>query len=137
MNPIWRDGGFGPVLSDVDGAYVYAFSYFGPDDYASDTEADEFYDGPNVVALDRGDGSVRWRTTLGDSAKVFAPTVVDDDHLYAYRWFDDGPTFHVLDKTDGSEVDTVDAGERADPGDFAVSNGALFQSRRHSVRCFR
>lgn len=86
------------------------------------------YRGPNLFALDRTDGSVQWETTLGDSAKVFAPTVVDETHLYALRRpADSEPALDVVRKSDGTVVDTLTGG--FDPEQwFAVADGEVYQS---------
>jgi hypothetical protein len=86
------------------------------------------YRGPNLFALDRGDGSVQWETTLGDSAKVFVPTAVDETHLYALRRpVDSEPELDVVEKADGTVVDTLTSGFEPEQW-LAVADGEVYQS---------
>jgi outer membrane protein assembly factor BamB len=61
-----------------------AFEIAGRDQERRERLEEELYRGPNVVALDRTDGSVVWETTVGPQARVFLPLVAGPDHLYAH-----------------------------------------------------
>jgi outer membrane protein assembly factor BamB len=94
------------------------------------------YRGPNLFALDRTDGSVQWETTLGDSAKVFVPTAVDENHLYALRKpVDREPELDILATDDGTLVDTL-SDRFATNTWIAVADGEVYQSNR-TVRSWR
>lgn len=97
----------------------------------------EVYQGPNVFALDRSDGSVAWEAQLGDYAQVFLPLVADDEHLYARRGVPgvgDG-TIHVLDRDDGEEVGSF--GSFRGSGPVGVADGDLYVHGEDRVRIFR
>lgn len=97
----------------------------------------QMYEGPNVFALDRGDGSVAWEAQLGDRAQVFLPLVVDDEHLYARR----GPpgvgegAIHVLDRDDGEVLGSF--GEFEGRGPVGIAGGDLYVHDEDRVRIFR
>lgn len=102
---------------------------------------DQLYEGPNVVALDRSDGTVVWRQTVGSEARVFRPMVAGPNNLYAqYRGVDedDETRIYVLARSDGTIRGSFgpiseDAHERS----FAVADGAVYTHRRGDIRAWR
>jgi outer membrane protein assembly factor BamB len=97
----------------------------------------QIYDGPNVFALDRSDGSVAWEAQPGDYAQVFFPLVADDEHLYVRRGSrgSDDVEIHVLDRESGDEVGSF--GPFSGPGPIGVADGDLYVHNQDRVRIFR
>lgn len=95
------------------------------------------YEGPNVFALDRSDGSVVWERQLGDRAQVFRPLVAADDNLYARRGTPggSGTEMHVLDRESGEELGSF--GEFSGHGPVGVADGDLYVHDEDRVRIFR
>lgn len=125
--------------------YVYyalgfpsATGMLGPDteEAAIDAIRGELYRGPNVVALDRSDGSVAWRTKLGSLARVFQPMVADDDNLYAlYRGVEaenEQSKVYVIDRESGDVRGSFGPVETTQP--FAVAGGTLYTHREGAIQ---
>jgi len=91
--------------------------------------------GPNVVALDRADGSVAWRTKVGSQARVFQPMVAGPDNLYAlYRGVDandEEPRMYVIDRRSGDVRGSFGPVEAERP--FAVADGTLYVHRQGDI----
>jgi outer membrane protein assembly factor BamB len=138
------EGGTATVTAAGDHVY-FGLGFPTPAEYAGpDPTEDELaeleervYEGPNVVALDRSDGSVVWRTALGDQARVFEPMVADADRLYAPYRGTDGEgrmRLYVLDRVDGSILGDVGTVENAQG--VAAAGGLLFVHLGDAVRAF-
>lgn len=95
---------------------------------------EQLYRGPNVVALNRSDGSVAWKTTVGSQARVFRPMVAGPDNLYAlYRGIEaenEGPAVYVIDRENGEIQGSVPV-ETGWP--ITVADGALYTHRDGSI----
>lgn len=137
-------GGTATVTVDADHVY-YALGFpstrelLGQDPSQENLERvrSNQYEGPNVVALDRSDGSVVWETQVGTIAHVFRPMAVGPDHLYAlYRGIqeEDGDRnrIYVLDRNSGEVLGRIGPTEEDRP--FAVVDGTLFTHTGSRIR---
>jgi len=99
------------------------------------------YQGPNVFALDRSDGSVAWEQTLGDRAGAFLPSVADSDHLYVQNMAggldsERSDEIYVLDRSDGSVITSF--GPISDtPQPFAVAGETLYVHTGDEIEAWR
>lgn len=139
-------GGTGSVTVADDHVY-YALGFPTADEFLGQqpaTDAREeiqsrIYEGPNVVALDRSDGSVDWQTRLGTQARVFLPMVADPDRLYALYWGrggdDENPTrVYVLDRSNGDVLGEF--GPVPEDSYLAVADGTLYTHRDDQIRAW-
>lgn len=103
-----------------------------------ETVREKLYHGPNVVALDRADGSVAWETTVGSQAQVYRPMVAGPDRLYAlYRGVeanDEQQQIYVIDRESGDIQGSFGPVEMDRP--FAVADGTLYTHPRQEVRFY-
>jgi outer membrane protein assembly factor BamB len=99
---------------------------------------ERMYRGPNVVALDRTDGSVVWRATVGKLARIFQPMIAGPDNLYApYFGFnrDKSETdIYVIDRESGDVRGSFGPVETTKP--FAVADGTLYTHREGAIQAW-
>jgi outer membrane protein assembly factor BamB len=103
-----------------------------PDEETVERLREQVYRGPNVVALDRVDGSVAWRTKVGSQAQVYQPPIADGDSLYVlYRGVeanDEHPRVYAINRTNGQVQGSFGPVETTQP--FAVADGTLYTHRQ-------
>jgi outer membrane protein assembly factor BamB len=136
-------GGTSRVTVDGDHVY-YALGFPSPYELAPSTPEsereemrDRMYEGPNVVALDRSDGSVVWETQVGSLARVFRPMAVGPDRLYAqYRGENDDAEnrIYVLDRSSGEVLG--DFGPVAESNPVAIADGTLYTHAGGVIRAW-
>ncbi|WP_161973163.1 outer membrane protein assembly factor BamB family protein [Halostella litorea] len=124
-------GGTSFVTVDRDHVY-YGLGFLTPEDMTisqEDTERwrEQLYTGHNLVALDRSDGSVVWRSQIGTYARVFTPMIVDNDHLYAHvrpSQERENSEVAVIDRENGDVKGSF--GPVESHSDIAVADGTLY-----------